>query len=175
MRVAKVNPVWSEVRSNVPRACTDLDDHTGVIAFACSAPDGALTREDDTALDHLRRVRLVYQHWVAVGSAQSRVEGLTHNVSNTCTVKDDEWQDVADFLWEARGELRGVALLGYFGDSAYDQAPYQTVEQGSDSEKIWQELAELDWSSVDLQQIESDFVETQLEPACSSGLCTITH
>ena len=175
MRVAKVNPVWSEVRSNVPRACTDLDDHTGVIAFACSAPDGALTREDDTALNHLRRVRLVFQHWVAVGSAQSRVEGLTHNVSNTCTIKDDEWQDVADFLWEARGELRGVALLGYFGDSAYDQAPYQTVEQGSDSEKIWQELAELDWSSVDLQKIESDFVETQLEPACSSGLCTITH
>ena len=120
-------------------------------------------------------MRLVFQHWVAVGSAQSRVEGLTHNVSNTCTIKDDEWQDVADFLWEARGELRGVALLGYFGDSAYDQAPYQTVEQGSDSEKIWQELAELDWSSVDLQKIESDFVETQLEPACSSGLCTITH
>src|SRR5210317_917756 len=174
MRIARVNPVWDEVFSKVPEACVELDEHTGVVAFACSAPEGALTREDDTALAHLERVRLVYQHWVLPGSKQTRVEGLTHNVSNTCTVKDDEWDDVADFLWEARGELRGVALLGWFGDSAYNQAPYQTVEEGSEAETIWIKLASLDWSEVDLQGIASDYYSVTLDPACSSGQCTIT-
>jgi ribonucleoside-diphosphate reductase alpha chain len=111
---------------------------------------------------------------VKPGSEPTRVEGLTHNVSNTCTVKDNEWGDVADFLWEARGELRGVALLGWFGDSAYNQAPYQTVEEGSEAEAIWLKLASLDWSEVDLQGIASDYYETTLDPACSSGQCTIT-
>ena len=174
MRIARVNPVWAELWAKVPEACVELDEHTGVVAFACSAPEGALTREDDTALDHLKRVRLVYQHWVKPGSEQTRVEGLTHNVSNTCTVKDDEWDDVADFLWEARGELRGVALLGWFGDSAYNLAPYQTVEEGSEAEEMWNRLAKIDWSGVDLHHLDSDYYDAQLEPACSSGQCTIT-
>jgi len=108
------------------------------------------------------------------GSKQSRVEGLTHNVSNTCTVKPDEWGDVADFLWEARGELRGVALLSWFGDSAYNNAPYQTVEEGTEAEALWLKLAQIDWSGVDLQHLDSDYFDAQLEPACSSGQCTIT-
>lgn len=174
MRIAKVNPVWAELWSKVPEACVELDEHTGLVAFACSAPEGALTREDDSALAHLERVKLVYQHWVLPGSKQTRVEGLTHNVSNTCTVKDHEWEQVSDFLWEARGELRGVALLGWFGDSQYDYAPYQTVEAGSDAEKIWNKLASVDWSHVDLQHLDSDYFDAQLEPACAGGQCTIT-
>ena len=173
MRIAKMNPVWNEISSKVPGACIDLDQHTGVVAFACSAPEGALTREDDSALAHLERVRLVYQHWVLPGSANSRVEGLTHNVSNTCTVRPDEWDDVADFLWDARGELRGVALLGWFGDSQYDNAPYQTVEAGSEAEELWRRLIELDWSEVDLYRLDSDYFDAQLEPACSGGTCSL--
>ena len=175
MRIAKVNPVWSEIFAKVPEACLELDEHTGVVAFACEAPVGALTREHDSALAHLERVRLVYQHWVKPGSSPSRVEGLTHNVSNTTTVKDDEWEEVADFLWEARGELRGVALLGWFGDSAYNNAPYQTVEEGSEAETIWFKLAALDWSGVDLQGLDSDYYDAQLEPACSGGQCTLNQ
>ena len=102
------------------------------------------------------------------------MEGLTHNVSNTTTVKDDEWEEVADFLWDARGELRGVALLGWFGDSAYNNAPYQTVEEGSEAEAIWFKLAALDWSGVDLYHLDSDYYDAQLEPACSGGQCTLT-
>jgi hypothetical protein len=81
---------------------------------------------------------------------------------------------VADFLWDARGELRGVALLGWFGDSAYNNAPYQTVEEGSEAETIWFKLAALDWSGLDLQGLEGDYYDAQLEPACSGGQCTLT-
>jgi len=102
MRLSKVNPIWQELLSKVPAACVDLDEHTGIVQFACSAPAGSITREDDTALNHLARVKLVYENWVAPGSTNTRVEGLTHNVSNTCTVKQDEWDDVAHFIWSNR-------------------------------------------------------------------------
>jgi ribonucleoside-triphosphate reductase (thioredoxin) len=173
MRIAKVNPVWAQLVAHVPEACSDIDEHTGVVAFACSAPEGALTRETDSAISHLERVRLVYQHWVAPGTAIARVEGLTHNVSNTCTVKDNEWGEVADFLWDNRSKLRGVALLGWFGDSAYDNAPYQTVEAGAPAEEQWLKLAALDWSGINLTNIDSDYFDAQLEPACAGGQCSI--
>ncbi len=175
MRLAKVNPVWQQLRDKVPGACVDLDEHTGVVAFACAASEGALTRETDSARAHLDRVSLVYKHWVAPGSAESRVEGLTHNVSNTCTVRADEWQEVADYLWEHRHHLRGVALLGYFGDHLYDQAPYQTVVGGEASEKEWERLAALDWgdAAVALHAVKGSADLPTLDPACAGGTCLL--
>ncbi len=114
----------------VPQACHDHDDNTGIISFACSAPVGSVSRETSKALDHLERVKLVYENWVLPGSKDSRVEGLTHNVSNTCTLKEDEWDSVASFLWSNRDSWRGLPLLGYVCDHLYDLSTYQTVVEG---------------------------------------------
>jgi ribonucleoside-triphosphate reductase len=173
MRIAKVNPVWEELMAKVPDACLSLDEHTGVVAFACQASEGSITRETDSALAHLERVSLVYKHWVAPGSKQSRVEGLTHNVSNTCTVKQDEWEEVAEYLWSNRAHLRGVALLGYFGDHLYDNAPYQTVVEGEPVEKEWQRLASIDWSQVNLAGVAGPTENPTLDAACAGGTCLI--
>jgi ribonucleoside-triphosphate reductase len=173
MRLSKVNPIWQELLTKVPAACVDLDEHTGIVQFACSAPVGSITREDDTALNHLERVKLVYENWVAPGSAQSRVEGLTHNVSNTCTVKEDEWPQVTQFIWNNRESLRGVALLSYVGDHMYNMAPYQTVVEGTDSAKLWDDLAQINWDEVDLNK-RGEGESPTLEPACSGGKCELT-
>lgn len=171
MRLSKINPIWQSIKSVLPQVCIDQDNETGIVSFACSAPKGSLTREDDTALNHLERVRTVYENWVAPGSLQTRVEGLTHNVSNTCTVKEDEWGDVADFIWNNRDDLRGVALLGYVGDHKYNNAPYQTVVEGDASEKLWNELAQVDWSIVNLNVLGRG-EDPVVEGACSGGECT---
>jgi len=173
MRISKVNPIWEELMSKVPQACHDYNDHTGIISFACSAPQGSVSRETSKALDHLERVKLVYENWVLPGSKDSRVEGLTHNVSNTCTVKEDEWDDVAAFIWSNREALRGVALLGYVADHLYDMAPYQTVVEGHESEKLWNDLASIDWEGVNLF-VEGEGENPALDPACSAGRCEIT-
>jgi ribonucleoside-diphosphate reductase alpha chain len=173
MRLSKVNPIWQELLTKVPAACVDLDEHTGIVQFACSAPAGSITREDDTALNHLERVKLVYENWVAPGSANTRVEGLTHNVSNTCTVKQDEWDDVAHFIWSNRESLRGVALLSYIGDHMYNMAPYQTVLEGTDSAKLWDDLAQINWGEVDLNK-RGEGESPTLDPACSGGKCEVS-
>jgi len=173
MRISKVNPIWEELMSKVPQACHDYNEHTGIISFACSAPQGSVSRETSKALDHLERVKLVYENWVLPGSKDSRVEGLTHNVSNTCTVKEDEWDDVAAFIWSNREALRGVALLGYVADHLYDMAPYQTVVEGHESEKLWNDLASIDWGGVNLF-VEGEGENPALDPACSAGRCEIS-
>jgi ribonucleoside-triphosphate reductase len=124
-------------------------------------------------MTHLQRVKTVYENWVLPGSTQTRVEGLTHNVSNTCTVKEDEWNDVASFIWDHRESLRGVALLGYVADHLYDMAPYQTVVEGHDSEKTWNDLASIDWEGVNLF-VEGEGENPVLDPACSGGECTLS-
>ena len=173
MRISKVNPIWDELISKVPQACHDHDENTGIISFACQAPQGSITRESSNAMTHLQRVKTVYENWVLPGSTKTRVEGLTHNVSNTCTVKEDEWNDVASFIWDHRESLRGVALLGYVADHLYDMAPYQTVVDGHDSEKTWNDLASIDWEGVNLF-VEGEGENPVLDPACSSGECTLS-
>ena len=172
MRINKTNPIWSELSSKLPEACEDdlMNDNTGVVSFACTAPAHSITKDNDTALAHLERVKLVYENWIAPGSANSRVEGLTHNVSNTCVVKDSEWDQVADYIYNNRDSLRGVALLPYSGDAVYKQAPYQKVID-KDTEARWDMLASLDTSKVDFNFKGS--INPTLEPACVSGACDI--
>ena len=172
IRMNKQNVIWKELLKKVPFACEDdqFNAETGVVSFACSAPEGALTKENDSAIEHLKRVQLVYKNWVEVGSSETRVEGLTHSVSNTCTVKDDEWSGVSSFIWNNREELKGVALLGYTGDKVYKQAPYEKVD--SDNEQFYNDLLKLDYSKVDLSII-GDGENPTLDPACSSGTCEI--
>ena len=173
IRLSLLNPVFQHLNEYQPFACEIIDEHTGVVSFACSAPDGALTRETDSALEHLERVRLVQRHWVNPASKMSRVQNLAHSVSNTCTVKPDEWESVSEYLFRNKQDLRGVAFLGYFDDSAYDYAPYQTVIAGEKSEKIWQMLAGLDWSHIDLDSISGAGEDPQNIAACSGDKCAI--
>tara|TARA_Y100001973_G_scaffold40179_1_gene60120 strand:+ start:330 stop:2366 length:2037 start_codon:yes stop_codon:yes gene_type:complete len=172
IRINKMNALWDEIQSKVSEACeTDLTSkETGIVSFACKAPADALTKDDDSAIDHLKRVKLVFDHWVKPGSEDSRVKKLTHNVSNTCIVKNDEWNDVSKYIFKNRDSLRGVALMSYFNEN-YPQLPFQKVID-EDSLKKWNMLNSLDWSKVDFQ-VFGYRSDPTLEPACSGGQCSI--
>ena len=174
IRMNKENVIWKELLKKVPDACENdiFNESTGVVSFACEAPAGALTKDQDTALNHLNRVKIVYENWIKPGSQYSRVEGLTHNVSNTCTVKESEWNDVSKFIFDNRHSLRGVAVLADTGDKDYKQAPFEAVVEGTESEKIYNKLIKLDYSTVDLT-ITGEGEDVSLDVACSSGSCSI--
>lgn len=174
IRLNKKNVIWIELNNKVPEACEDdqYNAETGVVSFACTTPEGALTKDEDSALDHLKRVKLIYDNWIYPGSKNSRVEKLTHNVSNTCTVKDHEWNEVSNFIWNNRDSLRGVALLSYAGDKVYSQAPYEKVEAGTESEDLFNKLASIDYSNVNLN-IKGAGENPTLNPACVGGTCDI--
>ena len=99
--------------------------------------------------------------------------GLLHNVSNTLSVRDDEWDDVADYIWEYRADFTGISMLAASGDKIYQQAPHEEVVTAQD-ETLWNELI-TKFKSVDftLMTEESDETNLQGEVACAGGACEL--
>lgn len=147
-------------------------ENDDVITFAVEAPEHAILRDEIGALEFLRLVQRVQSHWVLAGEAEStRSPGLHHNVSHTCTVKPDEWEAVADFIWKHRAGFTGVALLGHDGDKRYPQAPREAVTTEDDVAK-WNRLK---YHPVDYTQMVEHSDETALKEvvACAGGACEI--
>jgi ribonucleoside-diphosphate reductase alpha chain len=143
-----------------------------VITFPVEAPPHAILREEIGAVDFLHFVQLVQQHWVLNGEApSSRSPGLHHNVSNTCTVKADEWEAVAAFIWRHREHFTGVSLLAHDGDKRYPQAPREAVE-GAEDVARWNRLK---YNPVHYTELVEASDETKLKEvvACAGGACEL--
>jgi ribonucleoside-triphosphate reductase len=163
---AAANPHLTEASVYRP----DTDD---VLTFAVEAPAHAILRDEIGALEFLRLVQRVQQHWVLAGEPETtRSPGLHHNVSHTCTVKPAEWVEVADFIWRHRAGFTGVALLGHDGDKRYPQAPREAVATEDDVAK-WNRLK---YQPVDYTQLAEQTDETALKDvaACAGGACELT-
>ena len=147
----------------------DTDD---VIIFPVEAPAHAILRDEIGAVEFLSFVQLVQRHWVLAGEAETmRSPGLHHNVSNTCTVKPEEWNAVGDYIWQHRTSFTGVALLGHDGDKRYPQAPREAVMTDDDAAR-WNRLKH---APVDYTALGEATDETALKDviACAGGKCEL--
>jgi ribonucleoside-diphosphate reductase alpha chain len=162
-----VNAQMTEVSVYNP----DTDD---VICFPVEAPEHAILRKDINAVQFLELVKLVQQSWVIPGGdPQSRSPLLHHNVSNTCTVRPEEWDEVSDFIWANRRFFTGISLLQDAGDKAYLQAPREEVSTEGDVAK-WNTLKP---RKVDYTQMREHSDETDLKEqvACAGGACELVR
>lgn len=159
-----INPQMTE-----PSVSSPTDDK---IVFPVQAPDGAMLRNDITAVEFLNCVKLVQEAWVRNGrNVDNRNPELNHNVSNTCTVSADEWDAVSDFIWANRAYFTGISLLAKTGDKAYAQAPREEVSTEADIAR-WNSLRP---KFVDYAKMAEDGDHTDLRGivACAGGACEL--
>jgi ribonucleoside-triphosphate reductase len=100
-----------------------------VISFPCEVPKGAITKNDINAIGLLEKVKTAQQHWVLAGNVPERSLNpkVTHNISNTISVLENEWDQVRDYIYENRQWFAGISLLAASGDLDYPQAPFTRI------------------------------------------------
>ena len=137
---------------------------TAVISVPQKAPEGAILRTE-SALQLLKRVAKISSEWVKPGTRKGQ---NTHNVSATVSIKEAEWADVGEWMWENRDVYNGLSVLPHDGGT-YKQAPFEDCSKET-YEKLLDNLEKIDLTKV----VEIDD-NTNLtgELACAGGACEI--
>lgn len=134
-------------------------DNVTVFSFPMKSGPEARTRHDVTAIEHLKAWLTLQRHW------------CEHKPSVTINVKDDEWDEVGDFVYEHFDEMSGVSFLP-FSEHTYVQAPLQEITE----EEYLRRAAE--FPNVDFSRLmgfeKHDTTEGTQTLACTGGVCEIT-
>lgn len=177
VQATKNDPVYKHFKENNPEACESsvwsANQTDDVITFCVESPEGAITAEEVSALDLLKIVKHTQQNWVLPGTARPESSpGLYHNVSNTISVKEHEWDEVADFIYENRKFFTGIALLAADG-GGYAQAPHEQIST-RDDEIAFSSLME-EYQKVDYTALNEEEDNTVLKSiiACAGGKCEL--
>lgn len=162
----KINPhmceesVWS---------ATKTDD---VVTFPVEIPEKSMVKDDLTALKHLHIIKNSQENWVLPGTTEVNTKPVTHNISCTVEVNDDEWREVTDYIFENQKFFAALSLLPKLGDKGYQQPPMERV---LDEDLVkWENLTK-DFKSVDYTTLVEKEDKTELTQtiACGGGACDI--
>lgn len=134
-------------------------DHTTVFYFPQKAPEGALTRTDLTAIEHLEIWKVYKQHWTE------------HNPSVTISVREDEWIEVANWVYDNWEDVGGISFLPY-SEHTYKQAPYQDCTEADYYLKQAEMPESIDWSLLSVYETEDTTTGSQTL-SCSAGNCEV--
>lgn len=131
MQQNKQTPIAQYLRMIHPAMVEDsVWSSTGAddVLFFAIEDSGSVYRKDVDAASFIARVIQVKQHWVDAGKNPELCvsKGISHNVSNTITVKPEEWDDVFTIIYEQSHILSGVSFAPESG--MYDQAPFTEVK-----------------------------------------------
>lgn len=168
IRVMKNESIYMYLKMYHPELVEDefFSPHdTAVIQVPQRAPAGSLMR-DESPMTTLARVKRFSEEWVANGHFDGPNQ---HNVSCTLSIKEDEWDEVGEWMWKHRHIYNGISVLPYDGGT-YIQAPFEDITEERFNE-LYKSL-----SNVDLTKIveEDDHTDLSGELACAGGACVVT-
>lgn len=138
--------------------CVSKPDTTDVFAFPVRGPKGGVFRDDRTAIEQLEHYRMFKHHW------------CEHNPSITVYVRETEWLEVGQWVFNNFDDVGGVSFLPH-SDHIYPQAPYTECSE-TEYETLAGMMPEIYWP--ELAQFEKeDTTKGVKELACTAGVCEI--
>lgn len=134
-------------------------DSTTVFSFPQKSPQGAITRNDMTAIEQLELWLTYQRNW------------CEHKPSVTVTVREQEWMEVGAWVYKHFDEVSGVSFLPH-SDHTYQQAPYQDCSEREYLDALAMMPERIDWTKLSDYEKE-DMTKSSQTFACSSGVCEI--
>lgn len=134
-------------------------ESTTVFSFPQKSPEGAITRNDMTAIEQLELWLIYQRHW------------CEHKPSVTITVREHEWMEVGAWVYKHFDEVSGVSFLPH-SDHTYQQAPYQDCSK-EEYERMLEIMPDrIDWSK--LSEYETEDTSKGISSfACVGGACEL--
>jgi hypothetical protein len=165
VRVGAHTPIYKVLRDvGVPmdpeNGQTPENANTWVIHFPVKAPEGAVTRNDRSALQQC-------EYWL-----QNKTRWTEHNPSVTITYHADEVLDIIKWTWEHRDIIGGMTFLPAF-DALYAQMPYTEIS-AEEYERLAPQFPAIDFSKLFYYE-EEDLTTAAQELACLAGSCEVDY
>lgn len=160
VRVTSTDPIARFMEdAGVPMETDVMNDKAVVFSFPFKAPDGALTRSAMSALDQLEQWLVYKTHWTE------------HSPSVTVSVKEEEWEEVGNWVFDHFDMITGISFLPY-SDHTYQQAPFETVDKETYEAAKAKMPERLDWSFLPVYELEDTTTGTQTL-SCTAGVCEV--
>jgi ribonucleoside-diphosphate reductase alpha chain len=141
----------------VAEPCYLKPESTTVFSFPVKVADGALLREDLSAVEHLRLWLIYQRHY------------CEHKPSVTISVRENEWMEVGAWVYKHFDEVTGVSFLPMDGGT-YKQAPYEECDEETYNKLKAQVPEAVDWENF---KEYDDNVEGAQTLSCTAGGCEI--
>ena len=167
LRVGKNEAIYTYLNINHPELLEDdyfRPHDTAVISIPQKAPKGSIVRTEKF-MDLLERIKKVATEWVKPGH---KTGSNSHNVSATVSLKENEWEEAGEWMWENRNHYNGLSVLPYDGGS-YVQAPFEDITKQK-YDDMTKTLHNVDLSKV--VELE-DNTDLSGELACAGGNCEV--
>jgi ribonucleoside-triphosphate reductase (thioredoxin) len=173
----KLDNVYKYFKKFNPHVCEEsvwsANKTDDVVTFPIEVGPTVKVKADLTALSHLELIKSTQLNWVNPGTGNTNNKPITHNVSCTVIVKDDEWTQVIEYLFNNRDHFAAVSLLPFIGDKMYKQAPNESIVTPEDEAK-WNDIV-TNFKHIDYKKLEEDDDLTQVQDtmACGGGRCEL--
>jgi ribonucleoside-diphosphate reductase alpha chain len=140
----------------VPWMVAPEDPSLVCFEFPRKAPEGALTRHDQTAVEQLDNWLVWKKHFAE------------HSVSATIYIEETEWFEAGLWVHKHFDEVSGVSFLPR-DNGTYTGTPYEEITEEEYNKRL-AALPEIDWSKLVRYETEDMTVGSQTY-ACVAGAC----
>ena len=135
---------------------SDEDCTIKVIEFPIKAPEGR-TKYDVGAIEQLELYKMSMNSW------------SDHNSSITVHVRDHEWEDVTDWLYDNFDHVVGITFLPLM-EETYPLLPYETTTKEDYEDRIRQ-VKPINYEL--LARYDDDEEQDIIDDECETGICPI--
>jgi len=132
-------------------------DSVEVFTFPMKAPEGAVLRDDRTAIEQLE-LWLMYQEYYC-----------EHKPSVTITVREHEWMEVGAWVYKNFDKVSGVSFLPH-SDHSYQQAPYEDCTEEIYLEALANMPESVNWDRIKEYEL-TDTTRGMKTMACTGDVC----